>query len=177
MNRRIWIKELVVVAGGLVLLPSCLHRQSKASIPLKNIAINSDEEMLLSAIIDTIIPVTDTKGAKDLELQRFVLKMVDDCYVKADQEKFIKGLKNFNTYLNTKTGKAFNETIVEKRPALFADLTAATAPEKDVHYFLATTKQLTVTGYTQSKYVMTELLPYELVPGRFYGCASINKSV
>ncbi len=160
-----------------MLLPSCLHHDARASILLKNISITRDEEMVLRAIVDTIIPVTNTKGAKDLELEQFVLKMVDDCYVKPDQEKFAKGLKNFNAYLKKKTGKNLRDTDSEIRPALFADMTAATATEKDVQCFLLTTRQLTILGYTQSKYVMTELLPYELVPGRFHGCVTINKAV
>lgn len=177
MNRRFWIKEIMVIGGGLVLLPSCLSNDKKTIAGLKNISISGDEEMLLSAVVDTIIPATGTLGAKDLDVHHFVLKMIDDCYVKEDQEKYVKGLKNFDAYLKKTTGKYLSGTDTDKRPAIFSDLTSGTASEKDVQYFLQTTKQLTMLGYTQSKYVMTKLIPYELVPGRFHGCVKINKAV
>lgn len=176
MDRRFWIKNIMVVGGGLVFLPSCLNNETKASIHLKNIVVNGNEEMLLADVVETIIPATDTLGAKDLDVHHFVLKMIDDCYMQEDQAKYIKGLKELNAYLKKTTGKYLG-TDADKRPAIFSDLTSGTASEKDVQYFLETTKQLTMLGYTQSKYVMTKLIPYELVPGRFHGCVKINKAV
>ena len=38
-----------------------------------------------------------------------------------------------------------------------------------VNDFFKATKRLTIQGYTKSKYVMSNLLVYELVPGRFHG--------
>ncbi len=177
MNRRFWIKEIMIVAGGLVLLPSCVQQDSKASVQLKHIAINSDEEALLSAVVDTIIPATDTPGAKDLNVHQFVLKMMDDCFVPQDQSTFMAGLKQLNAYLKKTSGKKLTDIDTEKRPALFTDLTAATAPEKAIQYFLLTTRKLTVMGYSQSQYVMTKINKYELVPGRFHGCVPVNKVV
>ena len=174
MNRRVWIKEIMIVAGGLALLPACVQQDSKAAIQLKHLAISRDEEALSGAVVNAIIPATDTPGARDLQVHQFVLKMVDDCYVSRDQSTFVGGLKSFNALLKKNVGKTFQDIKVEKTPALFTDLTAATASDKDVQYFLQITRKLTILGYAQSKFVLTNINKYELVPGRFHGCVPVT---
>ena len=44
----------------------------------------------------------------------------------------------------------------------------------DIQYFLNTTKRYTVQGFLQSQYVMTELMPYALVPGSHSFCETID---
>ncbi len=51
---------------------------------------------MLAELAETILPKTDTPGAKDLAAHLFALKMVDDCYTKTNQEKYMKGMKDLN---------------------------------------------------------------------------------
>ncbi|MBL7698555.1 MAG: gluconate 2-dehydrogenase subunit 3 family protein, partial [Chitinophagaceae bacterium] len=94
MKRRSLVRNLVIVAGGLVLLPSCSGDTSKASIQLNNLDIDAGTEELLAQIVETLIPETDTPGARALNIHLFVLKMLDDCYEKDDQQKFLAGLSD-----------------------------------------------------------------------------------
>jgi len=95
MDRRTVIKNLALVIGGATLLPSCI-KGSGNYIPLKHINITADQEKLISDICETIIPKTDVPGARELNLHVFVLKMLDDCYKKKDQQAIMKGLGEFN---------------------------------------------------------------------------------
>lgn len=92
MERRLVIKQVLIMAGGLALLPSCLRDKGHSSITLNNIDISLDQENLLAEIAETIIPRTNTPGAKELKLHLYALKMLDDCYEKVDQQKFMDDL-------------------------------------------------------------------------------------
>lgn len=93
MKRREAIKSLLIVTGGVMVIPSCLQERTESTIPLNHLKIDANQEKLLAELAETIIPATNTPGAKDTYTHVFTLKMIDDCRDKADQETFIKGLK------------------------------------------------------------------------------------
>jgi hypothetical protein len=169
MNRRTLVKHLVWMGAGVVLVPSCVYRQDKLSIRLNTIQINPEQEKLLSVLANLIIPPTDTPGAADLGAHLFALKMVDDCAMPEQQQPFIAGLQ------------AFQQQAAEQLPGGLAGvaageqkkfLDAAFASEKDANLqlFLKEFRRLVTRGYRQSEYVMTKLLPYQLVPGPYKAC-------
>ena len=106
-NRRVAIQQLLLIWAGVALFPSCLQNEQKVSIPLKKIRIDPDDENMLAELAETILPKTDSPGAKDLSAHLFALKMVDDCYTKANQENYIQGMKDFESFVTKKTGKSF----------------------------------------------------------------------
>lgn len=175
MQRRTLLKQMIYVTGGVIFLPSCLHHTSKASILLKQISIDGDQEAMMADLSETIIPATDTPGAKDVSAHLFALMMVDDCYKKEDQQKFIAGLKAFEA----KTKKDFNKSFAELSPAqkqtLLNELEKNKGNKDDLSYFYGTTKRLTIQAYTTSKYFLTKVQVYELVPGRYHGCVPVKK--
>lgn len=158
MNRRLAIKQVLIFAGGMALLPSCLREEGTVSIQLKNLDISTAQENLLAEIAELIIPKTDTSGAKDLKLHLFVLKMLDDCYEPEEQQQFIAGLKTFEN----KEGKELAQLVSD------ANNGKSGIPE-EVSRFYKIMKSRTIGGYLNSKYVMSNLLIWELVPGRYNG--------
>ncbi len=193
MNRRAVIKNLALLAGGAVLLPSCLKENGHSGISLKKIKLDDDQQTLIGDISETIIPKTNTPGAKDLNVHLFVLKMMDDCYSKADQQKIVQGAGEFNDMIKKKNGKSFSDLDAKDREAALLALEksmkpvhapaksikpvgegqkSAPAPEKKpeippLAFFYGAVKQQTIFGYTNSKYFMTKQIVYELVPGRY----------
>jgi len=103
LNRRQALKRLAIITAGVSLIPSCMQDKNKASILLKNLQVGGDQEQLLAELAETIIPATDTPGAKDISAHLFVLKMMDDCYTKEDQQKFMRGLEQFEKETKNKT--------------------------------------------------------------------------
>lgn len=158
MNRRLAIKQVLIFAGGMALLPSCLREEGKVSIQLQHLDISATQEKLLEEIAELIIPKTNTPGAKDLKLHLFVLKMLDDCYDKKEQESFMTGLKAFEGL----AGPELKEKLIEAN-AGNPDLA------KEIVGFYAIMKSRTIGGYLNSKYVMSNLVIWELVPGRYNG--------
>lgn len=169
MDRRLAIKQVMIMAGGLALLPSCLKGPAQASIELKHLKINADQENLLAEIAETIIPKTDTPGAKDLKLHLFVLKMADDCYDQKEQDLFCTGLEQFQDLVHSRFSKTFRELTLDQRNTLLTSLQNDTKASAELSTFYSIVKSRTIGGYLNSKYVMSNLLKWELVPGRYNG--------
>ena len=80
----------------------------------------------------------------------------------------MKGLDDVNQL----SKKEYHNSFLKCTPQQQLDLLARIDKKEfdgEVNDFYKTTKGLTIRGYTKSKYVMTNLLVYELVPGRFHG--------
>lgn len=157
------------MAGGLALLPSCLKEEGKASIALKNISITLDEESLLADLAETIIPRTKTPGARELKLHLYVLKMLDDCYEKTEQDQFVTGLEQLKDHIYDKYSKSFNKLSATQQRTILTYLEKSKTNSAELATFYQILKDRTIDGYLNSKYVMTKLIIWELVPGRYNG--------
>lgn len=169
MKRRTAIKQLLIAAGGLVLIPSCLREPGKPTIDLANLNLNSSDEELLAQIVEVIIPETDIPGARSLHLHLFVMKMVDDCHSQEDRLQFVEGLKKWNEEAKQALGVVFGEAEEVQRVHFVEEVDADS--EHVLARFLGITKQRTIQGFLNSQYVMTHEVIYELVPGRYNGYA------
>ncbi len=175
-NRRVAIQQLLLIWAGVAFLPSCLNNEKKVSIPLKLIHIDPSEEILLSELAETILPKTDTPGAKELSAHLFVLKMVDDCMPKADQDKYLRGMKEFESYVEKKTGKSFAENDTTGRNAIVAELDQRKSTESAMEFFFRSTKNLTVEAYRTCEYYLTKIRGYKMLPGKFQGCVAVKNA-
>lgn len=169
MKRRTAIKQLLIVAGGLVLVPSCMRESGKTSIDLANLDLNASDEDRLAAIVETIIPETDSPGGKSLNLHLFVLKMIDDCHGEADQLAFVTGLRDWAREARNTLSDAYEDADVAEQIAFVETVNGDS--EHPLAGFFGLVKRRTIQGYLNSQHVMTHELVYELVPGRYDGYA------
>lgn len=174
VNRRSAIKQLLYVSAGMALLPACLQHTSRASLTLKHISVDGDQEKMLAELVETIIPATTTPGAKELSAHLFTLIMMDDCYKKEEQQQWLSGLKAFEQASKKLNGQSFLESTTTQRAALLTAMEAGRYNKDDVSFFYSTTKHLTIQAYTSSKYFLTKVNVYELVPARFKGCVPLK---
>ncbi|MCJ8167339.1 gluconate 2-dehydrogenase subunit 3 family protein [Pontibacter sp. E15-1] len=172
MNRRIVIRNMALAVSGLVLLPGCDLGSKKAAVQELHPYLSPSQEGLLTQVVDTIIPATDTPGAKDLNVHVFVQKMLIDCNEKETQDNVVTGLKTLKAKAKQQYGKTFGACTTEERIALLSAMEKSeVAAEQD---FYRTVKGLTVRGYMTSEYVMMNLTHYEAVPGYYYGCVPVD---
>jgi hypothetical protein len=176
MERRFAIKQILFMAGGMALLPSCLRDSGKSSIALATIDVSLDQEQLIGDIAETIIPATKTPGAKALNLHLFTLKMLDDCYEKEDQELFFKGLDALQDKSQNQFSKPFQKLAVVERKQLLEAVEKDEQASPELKKFYDIMKSKTIEGYLSSKYVMTNLVVWELVPGRYNPYYPVKKS-
>lgn len=178
MKRRTALKQLLMAAAVAAITPSCIFdkRKKQASVVLNHLPpVSGDQETTLATICDTIIPETDIPGAKSLASQLFVFKMVDDCYDKDTQDKFLKGLNDIDVYAEKRFGNAFSDLTFMQREELLKEIDKEEDGSSNLQTFFKLTKKHTIQGFMTSEYVMTKLQGYEFVPGRFNGCIEISK--
>jgi hypothetical protein len=136
----------------------------------------------LNEVGETILPATDTPGAKAANVGAFMQIMVSDCYEAKDQEIFMQGMAELKFKTSkAKIGKAFMEASPEERTVLLTALDQEAKeyqknkkPEDPTHYFTIM-KQLTLSGLFTSKIGATEVLRFVAVPGKFEGCVPYTK--
>jgi Gluconate 2-dehydrogenase subunit 3 len=172
MKRRIALQNMGLAFGGLISLPTWANGWNSSIIKSKSPLLLQEQEQILAEIVETIIPTTDTPGAKPLEVHRFVQKMIKDCYDKTSQETFSKGIDATEELAKKTYGKSFVECDAKQRNELLKSLEKSEIQANKS--FLMMTKNLTINGYLNSEYVMTNLTHYEMAPARYHGCVPVK---
>jgi Gluconate 2-dehydrogenase subunit 3 len=172
MERRKAIKGIALSMGSLISLPTWASGWNTSTIGT-TFTQPIGGEALLAELVETIIPTTNTLGAKGLGVHQFIQKMLMDCYEKTVQADFEKNLANIDP-LSIKTfGKPFVEGDATQRITVLQSL--AKSEDKDTKDFYKTLRGLTLQGYTSSEYYMTRFTDYEMAPARYYGCVPVKK--
>lgn len=175
MNRRIALKHLALVTGGMALIPSCDFSSDDIIAAYEKLQIKASEKDLLGSISNTIIPAGEIKGALDIEVPDFILVMVNDCMSTEQQQKFLAGLRAFPDYVKNQTGSTFAKLSDNGREELIKEGLKAQGEENQAtSFFLNTAKRLTIQGYMASEYIQTEVIPYSLIPGTYDGAVLIS---
>ncbi len=181
MNRRIALRHLALISGGLALIPSCDFSSDDILAAYDKLKVTVSQKSLLGDISNTIIPAGEIKGALDLEVPDFILVMINDCYTQENQTLFTKGMAAFPTYVKESTGNKFEKLDTKKKEEVIqagTKLEGGDTEEGQIHkaisYFLNTTKRFTIQGYMASEYIQTEVIPYSLIPGEYNGAVLIT---
>ena len=157
--------------GGLIALPAWATNWTPETVRPTHSFLSPTQTDLLAAMVEAIIPKTDTPGARDLNVHLFVQKMVNDCYPASTQETLKKGIDMLDGLAQQSFSKPFAEGDVTQQTALLTQL----AQDADQKAFYSLVKGLTIRGYLSSEYVMTNLTHYQFIPGHYYGCVPVKK--
>jgi Gluconate 2-dehydrogenase subunit 3 len=172
MQRRNALKTVALSIGSAIILPNWANAWNTKSLQNQPFNSSFSQETLLAEIVETIIPKTDTPGAKDLGIHQFTMKMIADCYDKKAQEVFAKGLVSVDNFAQKDFSKSFIESDSKQRlTVLNSMLNSSNSDEKD---FVRLVKNITIQGYLNSEYVMTNLRKFQFLPGKYYGCVPVK---
>lgn len=173
MQRRSVVKNIVLTIGSSIVLPTWANAWNKDSF--QGIASKASifQENMLAEIVETIIPKTGTPGAKELNLQQFIPKMVMDCYDKKAQEAYKKGFILVENNAKDVFAKSFIDCDAKQRMEILNKMLKS--ENVDDKNFIQLVKGLTIQGYLNSEYVMTNLRVFEFAPAHFYGCVPLKK--
>ena len=172
------------LVGGRGLMAAC----ERASFSLEEATLGeftAKDIAFLDEIAETILPATETPGAKAAKTGAFMALMVTDSYHPAEQKAFRAGMLKVDDAMRKANGRSFMEATPPQR---FAVLTAldreqkrvmagreADAPDgaasdsRPAHYFRMM-KELALLGYFTSEVGCTQALRYLDTPGRFDPC-------
>lgn len=169
INRRVALKNILMVMTGAVIIPHHLRAANGPSIQLRNIAVSASQEALLAEVVDAFIPPTDTPGAKELKVHLFVLLMLDDCHSQEDQRRFVAGLDQLDAFARALTQKNFSDCPPPERVRVLSSLNQKSSPSPELRSFYRLLRSRTIQGYRESEYVMTHLSPHAMIPPPYDG--------
>lgn len=121
MDRRELLKLIAVLTGsamvgGEFFLSGCsTGSKTEAGFSPSTIA-------LLDEIGDTIIPVTDTPGAKAARIGEFMKVMITDCYAETEQKAFMTGIGALEEACKKTHGQTFMDCSPQQRHELLVSL-------------------------------------------------------
>lgn len=173
MNRRELLKHIALLTGASVVgaewfLTGCKNETSAASQGL----FSDNDLALLDEIAETIIPRTQTPGAKDAHTGAFMAEYIRDCYTQDNQQIVVAGLKEIEQASRDRHKAAFVSLEPGQRAAIlqvFSDAAQA-AQSSEIPHFFTLFQQLTLLGFFTSEQGYTQVLRFELVPGKYEGC-------
>lgn len=135
-----------------------------------------DDVALLNEIADTMLPETDTPGAKAAGVGPFMALMVTDCYYPDEQGIFVDGLADLEARSNERHGAGFLALAAPDRLALLEALDREQhaymqdrEPSDPTHYFRMM-KELALLGYFTSEIGYKQAMRYVETPGRYDPC-------
>lgn len=170
IKRRKALATLATGFGAMISIPSWAIGWNKRN--LKDFAIlTAEDDLLLGAIVDTILPKTDTPGAKELGVPQLIQKIVKDCYDQPTQNKLSFGLVLTDAVAFSEYGNAFIHLAAAQRLDVLQKMSSSQYP--DQKNFFNMIKRMTIDGYMSSEYVMTNITKYEMAPNRYLGCVPV----
>jgi len=178
MNRRDLIRQISLLTGATLVgaeffMSGCTTGDRQ---PVGLFA--ADDVVFFDEVAETIIPKTDTPGAKEAKVGTFIAAFSTACY----GEEQLRILKEGIATLNQESEKAFHSAFIKASPSQKEKLLTDTSkvakkynsdfsdkPGYTPHYFTLM-KQLTLLGFFTSEKGYTQVLRYVPAPGKYEGC-------
>ena len=177
MSRRDALLQFGLVSGGTILGASALLSgcATPGSRPAQELFSATDTN-LFDTIADTILPATDTPGARAAGVGAFMAVMVADTYTVEEQQIFVDGVGQIDAQCRAEFGVGFIAASPVQRTSLLERLDreqyeymSSRRGGAPVHYFRML-KELTLQGYFTSEIGYTEAMRYAETPGRWDPC-------
>jgi len=186
MQRRDILKSSALMLGyavtggtALAVLNGCKADTSDGWQP---ITLTAEQVQMLAEVAESIIPTTDTPGAKTAMVHRYIDEAISNNFTDGERERFFADLPQVDSQSQA-IGKANFVDLSQKQKD--AVLTVLASEAKEVHkaneandteepHIFTTLRELTATGYFTSELVATEVLVYDPVPGPYKGCIPVS---
>ena len=169
MKRRALLKNLILGTTAAIALPAWAKNWTPANLPEARF-LSDENELILTELIDTLIPKTDTPGAVELGVPAYVQAMLSAMHTAEEQQAFQTKLLDVNDLADQHYGAVFSSLSTEQK---LACLNLMAAEDESWKTFFNTFKRYSVQGYTGSEWYMTTQTDYEYAPGYGHGCVDL----
>jgi hypothetical protein len=153
--------------------------------------LNAHQNDTIVAMIDQIIPATDTPGAKAARVNEFIDIILTEWATPEEREHFLSGLADVDKQSNTLFVKNFVEASPEQQLTLLRamDESVAAGRSRRAHHpsadtderdtqlqgrFFSVFKGITLHGYYTSEIGFTQELKLQIIPGAQHGCTPLG---
>ena len=169
----------VAFTGGAGLLSVALPASAQARLALAGErGFAATNIAWLDEVADTLLPETETPGARAAATGAFIALMVQDTYTPEEQERFRDGLRRLEQWSMDQHGAGFMELPPAERLAVLEHFDAeqfATMEQKtdeDPTHPFRMFKELCLLGYFTSEIGYRQAQRYQETPGRFDPCVT-----
>lgn len=173
MDRREAMRGLAIMFGAELLLPiRAAVAQGIDPVDLSGASLfPADMREQAAALAETIIPETDTPGAREAGVADFIEFMLQEWYPEEDRERFMDGVARLKAHCRERYQQTFSELNGGDQFKIVASLRDGQAEEftDGGQAFFKHIKQLTIFGYYTSEIGMTVERKYLPVPGQYDG--------
>jgi len=162
--------QRAVLGLGFALSPSILTGVLQAQpLPAGQSRYLSPRQIdIVGAIIDRILPRTNTPGALDVGVLVFIDIMYGEYLTQEERRRFISGIELVEAASLSAYQTGFGRLDLERRERILQAV--AEASQDQERSFFLQIKELTIVGYFTSEEVAKNVLRYEPIPGPYQGC-------
>lgn len=202
MDRRELLKMIALLTGGVVVgsevfLSGCTNPDKV----ITSLTLTEADIPFLDEVAETILPATQTPGAKAAKVGQFMTRIVNDCYDENEQRMFRDGMNKINEACKKSHGHLFMDATVQQRHDLLTTLDKETKAvqekfkkeqdklereardrgdktfkkQKMPTQYYTLIKQLTLWGYFTSQEALTQALRFTPVPTKWEPCIDYKK--
>lgn len=190
----------ILMAGGVLpVLSSDVFAFFREAHPASNYALrtlSAHQNDTVVAMIDQIIPATDTPGAKGALVNEFIDVILTEWATDGERKKFLDGLADVDKQSNALFSKDFAAAATEQQLSLLRSMDEAAAiarsrekEEKEERTpfweaegrdtqmqddFFTVFKNMTLHGYYTSQIGFEQELKLRIIPGEQHGCQPVG---
>ena len=192
MQRREALR-LLMAGGVLPALPTNLFAFFQGAHPASGYTLrtlNPHQNDTVVAMIDQIIPATDTPGAKGARVNEFIDVILTEWADAEERKNFLDGLAGVDEQTNNLFGKNFVDASPAQQVTLLRSMDESVATqrtrrmrhgntipeERDKQLrgeFFNVFKGITVHGYYTSEIGFSQELNLQIIPGAHHGCVPL----
>jgi len=185
MERREALKKTAMIAGSTAVIPSLFSLlqscQQQPSLDWKPTFLSDEHAKLITVLVDTLLPKTETPGALEMKVHRFIDLVFGKVYDNAGQKLVTAEMRAFDLNCKEKFGDAFSELSVSDRAEVLKEAEAtsgnyngqvwgtAVGKQEPVGFYRSI-KSLALWGYFSSEEIGKNVLSYDPIPGEYNGC-------
>jgi gluconate 2-dehydrogenase gamma chain len=181
ITRREALTRAAALLGGLVFAPAFTGILSGCSArpgAWKSVLFDKQQQAALIALVDTILPATDTPSASEAGVPAFIEELLSRNVSEEQRLRFMEGLRSFMEASEASLGSPFGKAEAQSRHDHVLDLLREAADgggnggaqDDGGPAFISVAKELTVVGYFTSEAGATQVLRYAPIPGPYQGC-------
>jgi hypothetical protein len=186
MNRREALR-LLAAGAAVQLAPGSLLaalREARMTVGEQTArrTLNPHQSVTVSVMAEMILPRTETPGAADVGACDFIDLMLTEWYEHEERERFLKGIADLDGRAIALFGRNFVECPADQQAAMLEELGERMVAERDLkegqtgsseegESFYAMLRRMVLTAYYTSEVGATDELHFEIIPGRYDGCA------
>lgn len=140
---------------------------------------------LIAELAETIIPETDTPGAKSAKVEDFIILFITDCEDTKEQNSFLKGLTEIEAFAYKKHRLPFEKCLPHEKVAILQHFESKSSNWHPLiskarvkvfgRTFFNQLKDLTVIGYCTSEIGCKKGLAYDYMPITYEPCIPLLK--